>query len=938
MAQYTFSGLSHNQHLTFDPEVDVLYFDSAGISASAVQLVQEGAHIRVAYSGKSVFLDQTRLEEMAVDAIGFANADTGILVGDGTVGTLEDWYGMEYSLDTVTNGPVQVWGLGGADYITTGSGNDLLVGNGALTALTHVSRAGAVGSPTSSVAPTISADGNRVAFAGGWTQFGSVNNNGTDVFVKNMATGAVSNEHRSGSGTNGNSGSGSPVISGDGRWLVFTSASSNLVSAPIGNALYNLYLADVNGNGITHISTGTGGVVAANGRSLNPDISYDGRYVVFQSDTSNWTVGGNLTYTDILLKDVVSGTLTRISTSLSGGDGNRDNLNAQISADGRYVVFESGASNLSSGDTNGYADIFVWDRNATSANKLTNITRGLTAVSNPNNGCFHADISANGWVVFETGRNLLAGDIYNSTDIYAYHLETGTLQLVSSNANGQGVGVSSTNPSISGDGRFVVFVGGSDALVPGDTNGVADIFVKDLFTGQIALVSKSAAGVPANLASGAPRISLGGEWIVFESSANTLAATDANGTLTDVFRVANPLLKDTLIGGTGNDTYELNRPDIIQELTNGGIDTVRASFTYTLGANLENLILTGTAAINGNGNSANNVLTGNSANNRLNGYGGNDTLSGGGGNDILDGGVGNDTYIFNSNVGSIIDTTLATDIDTVRSSVTWTLQAYLENLILTGTTAINGSGNSGNNVLTGNSANNRLNGYGGNDTLSGGGGNDILDGGVGNDTYIFNSNVGSIIDTTLATDIDTVRSSVTWTLQAYLENLILTGTTAINGSGNSGNNVLTGNSAANTLNGFGGNDTLNGGGGNDVLLGGLGIDTLTGGAGADFFVFDTALNAATNRDTMTDFVAVDDTLRLDRTVFAKLTTLGTLSAGFFRASSNGAAADGNDYILYNTTTGALLYDLDGNGAAVAIPFATLATKPVITAADCVVIA
>jgi Ca2+-binding RTX toxin-like protein len=150
--------------------------------------------------------------------------------------------------------------------------------------------------------------------------------------------------------------------------------------------------------------------------------------------------------------------------------------------------------------------------------------------------------------------------------------------------------------------------------------------------------------------------------------------------------------------------------------------------------------------------------------------------------------------------------------------------------------------------------------------------------------------------------------------------------------------VLTGNSAANTLNGFGGNDTLNGGGGNDVLLGGLGIDTLTGGGGADFFVFDTALNAATNRDTMTDFVAVDDTLRLDRTVFAKLTTLGTLSAGFFRASSNGAAADGNDYILYNTTTGALLYDLDGNGAAVAIPFATLATKPVITAADCVVIA
>jgi Ca2+-binding RTX toxin-like protein len=127
--------------------------------------------------------------------------------------------------------------------------------------------------------------------------------------------------------------------------------------------------------------------------------------------------------------------------------------------------------------------------------------------------------------------------------------------------------------------------------------------------------------------------------------------------------------------------------------------------------------------------------------------------------------------------------------------------------------------------------------------------------------------------------------------------------------------------------------------GANVLNGAAGIDILTGGSGMDTFVFDSLLNVNTNRDIITDFSVADDTIRLDQTIFAKLTALGALSVDNFRASANGAPLDSTDYILYNATSGALLYDPDGNGTgAVATQFATLSTKPGLTAADFVVVA
>ncbi|WP_445636238.1 Calcium-binding protein [Nostoc sp. DSM 114161] len=336
---------------------------------------------------------------------------------------------------------------------------------------------------------------------------------------------------------------------------------------------------------------------------------------------------------------------------------------------------------------------------------------------------------------------------------------------------------------------------------------------------------------------------------------------------------------DILDGGDNDDLYIVdNIFDVASELFGdalGGVDTVQASVSYTLSDNLENLTLTGSAAINGTGNFRGNVIVGNGANNSLFGLGGNDSINGGSGSDTINGGDGNDTvnggagadildggdnddlYIVDNifDVASEVFGDVLGGVDTVQSSVTYTLSSNLENLTLTGSAGINGTGNSRNNVINGNSANNRLSGLAGNDTIfaglgndtvDGGAGADILDGGDNNDLYIVD-NVGDVASEVFGDalgGVDTVQSSVTYTLSGNLENLTLTGSAAINGTGNFRNNVINGNSGNNTLSGLDGNDTINGGSGNDTLNGGSGNDTFIGSQGNDSLLggdgFDTA--------------------------------------------------------------------------------------------------
>ena len=277
---------------------------------------------------------------------------------------------------------------------------------------------------------------------------------------------------------------------------------------------------------------------------------------------------------------------------------------------------------------------------------------------------------------------------------------------------------------------------------------------------------------------------------------------------------------DSMAGGSGNDVYVVDSTfDVVTELANEGNDTVRTSVNWTLGDNLENLVLTGALALNGTGNAGNNRLFGNAAEN---------ILDGGAGADVMAGGAGNDSYAVDSSADSIIENTNE-GIDTVLSAVTLILGDNLENLILTGMTAINGTGNSLDNVLTGNSGVNTLTGGAGNDRLDGKAGGDKLLGGSGNDSYVVDS-TDDLITEHVNEGIDTVESAVTLTLSDNLENLILTGTTAINGTGNSLNNLLTGNSAANTLTGGAGHDTYIIGTGDTVVeTADAGIDTIQTG-------------------------------------------------------------------------------------------------------------
>jgi Ca2+-binding RTX toxin-like protein len=312
-------------------------------------------------------------------------------------------------------------------------------------------------------------------------------------------------------------------------------------------------------------------------------------------------------------------------------------------------------------------------------------------------------------------------------------------------------------------------------------------------------------------------------------------------------------------GGKGDDQYVVDSlGDKVTELAGGGInDIVFSTVAYTLGNEVENLQLFGVANVNGTGNALGNVLSGNGGNNVLDGKAGADTMNGNGGSDTM----------IVDNPGDLTSDSGVADIDQVLSSATHAIGAGIENLTLTGSAKIDGTGNDLDNVILGNSGANKLTSGLGADTVMGGGGNDTffesavvgaiddqsdrvdggtgadtMDGGDADDVYIVD-NIGDQVqelnDDAEAGLNDRVESSVSFILHATIENLTLTGAAAINGTGSIDDNIIIGNSGANKLSGDHGDDTLEGGGGNDTLDGHQSddeVDILRGGAGNDLYL------------------------------------------------------------------------------------------------------
>ena len=297
---------------------------------------------------------------------------------------------------------------------------------------------------------------------------------------------------------------------------------------------------------------------------------------------------------------------------------------------------------------------------------------------------------------------------------------------------------------------------------------------------------------------------------------------------------------DAMFGGAGNDLYYVdNGGDGVTENANEGNDTVFSTADLRLSANVETLVLQGTADLQGAGNSLVNTLYGNAGNNILDGDAGADTMFGGAGNDVYYVDNAGDLAIENANEGN----------DIVFSTAHLRLSANVETLVLQGAAHLQGAGNSLVNTLYGNAGNNILDGDAGGDAMFGGAGNDIY----------FVDNTGDLAFENFGEGTDVVFSTVDHTLASNVETLVLQGAGNLLGTGNALNNTLQGNSGDNTLAGAAGQDQLIGAQGNDLLFGGAEVDSLFGGIGQDTFFFtgtslgtlDTGVGA--NRDVIHDF-------------------------------------------------------------------------------------
>ena len=813
-------------------------------------------------------------------------------------------------------------GGAGADTLIGGKGNDTYIvdDGGDVVDESAANKGAGIDTVISSLEFSLVEDGTKVkGTIENLTLTGTVNINGTGNAAANTLIGNAGNNVLDGGAGN------DTLIGGAGNDTLKGGEGNDTLTGGKG-----IDVLEGGAGDDTYIVTDAGDTITENADAGTDTVMSTVTIAALAPNVENLTLTGNANIdgTGNGLNNVITGNSG--NNVLKGGAGNdrlyggagSDTLDGEAGSDTYIIDADSGADAISDTGT-GLNDIDTVefsgaaDASYTIGAGVENLTlMGTTAINGTGN-------ALNNTITGNSAANTLDGGAGNDILNGGGGDDTLTGGLGNDTLDG-GAGNDSLN---GGEGSDVYIITSSSGT---DTINDTGVVVGDIDTIESAITYSLSPDTGAPV--GIENLTLTGTGNINgtgNTAANTITGNDGKNRLDGSADGT-----DKLVGGKGDDTYIIgaaaNKVTISETLTiakDGGIDTVQSARNYTLGTNLDKLVLTGTENLNGKGNTLANTLTGNSGDNTLDGSSGNDTLIGDAGNDTLiggtdadtmQGGAGNDTYVVDD-AGDVVDESIvgAGGTDTVESSIDFllvadgtddaTVKGTLENLTLTGTGNINGTGNAEANVITGNSGKNTLKGEAGNDTLDGGSnddsleggagddqligstGNDRLDGGTGadtmqggagNDTYVVDD-AGDVVDetTSSAGGTDTVESSTDFSLvegakvKGTIENLTLTGTADIDGTGNAAANVLKGNGGANELTGNAGNDTLEGGAGVDKLTGGAGVDKLTGGAGNDIFIYtditDTG-KTSTTRDQILDFNsnAVDEADQIDVSALA----------------------------------------------------------------------
>ena len=377
----------------------------------------------------------------------------------------------------------------------------------------------------------MSADGRYVVLVSSSSNLVPADTNGyADVFVRDRLTGTTERVSVDSGGVEGNSVSTLPAISADGRYVAFFSEATNLVPGDT-NAAGDVFVRDRETGTTERVSLDSDGI-QGNAPSLHPSISSDGRYVAFGSEASNLVAGDTNLSMDVFVRDRLTGTTERVSVSTAGAEGFDASAAPSISADGRFVVFGSVAPNLVAGDSNGFGDILVRDRQSGTTERASVDSSGVQA----DGASLFPSISDDGrYVAFGSdAANLVAGDTNGTSDVFVRDLVDGNTERASVDSIGSQANGPSYWGAISDDGRYVAFFSYATNLAAADTNGDSDVFVRDRQVGKTVHVSLSSGGIQGNGGSDYGSVSGAGRYVLFNSEAANLVPGDTNG-LGDAF-------------------------------------------------------------------------------------------------------------------------------------------------------------------------------------------------------------------------------------------------------------------------------------------------------------------------------------------------------------------------------------------------------------------